>query len=600
MNMSIPLWSEWSAIDWRFVQSIVFKWQRQIYKASKSGNTKLVRKIQNRMFESEMAKLLAIRKVTQDNKGKLISGIDGVKKLTPQQRLGLLKHMKFPTKSEPVRRVWIPKPGSHEKLPLGISTIKDRCLQALFKLALEPEWEAKFEPNSYGFRPGRNCHDAISAVRSSVIKKSKFLIEADISKCFDKINYNALLDKIGMKGKYRLQLRYWLTSGILDGSVFHTPEMGTPQGGVISPLLANIALHGLEDQLKHCFNDIPVYYSSGVKVRPSVNYYTLGVIRYAGYFVVIHNNLEVIKRCYIEIQRFLESVGLELSVAKTKVCHTLDFYPMGAYPIGAEGLPFDGNPGFDFLGFTMKQFKSKHRSFRSTVKKLLNFKTLIYPSKENVKRHKEELHDIILGQSKVTSQEVLIARLNPIIRRWANYFGRSSNANTTEHLGKLDYLLYLKLRKWAKRRVKTASNATRYWCRRGSRKWVFGKKDQSSLLAYTDYSNPINDYVKVKGEYSVFDDHQNYWAKRLKSHPYFSSGMLKLLKTQKGLCALCHYSFRDGDMMEIDHITPKAAGGEDTYMNLQLLHRHCHHIKSASEKNPDEIPPNLSELLDVA
>ncbi|WP_369333956.1 reverse transcriptase/maturase family protein [Brasilonema bromeliae] len=177
--------------------------------------------------------------------------MDGCKSLTPKERLALVKNLKLEEKTSPTRRVWIPKPGTQEKRPLGIPTVHDRCLQALVKLALEPEWEARFEPNSYGFRPGRSCHDAIEAIYLSISRKPKYVLDADIAKCFDRIDHKGLLKKLGTTPTIRRVIKGWLKAGVFEQGkgLFPTNE-GTPQGGVISPLLANIALHGLEEQVK--------------------------------------------------------------------------------------------------------------------------------------------------------------------------------------------------------------------------------------------------------------------------------------------------------------------------------------------------------------
>jgi RNA-directed DNA polymerase len=586
----------WNTINWKLIQIQVFKWQRRIYTASKYNDIKKVRYLQNIILKSRSAKLLAIRKITQDNQGRKTAGVDGISHLPPKQRLLLADNLNFPTKSKPLRRVWIPKTGSLDKRPLGIPTIKDRCLQALFKIALEPEWEAKFEPNSYGFRPGRNPHDAIVAIQSCIQKRYKFVLDADIAKCFDRINHNALLDKIGFKGKYRKQLQYWLEAGVLDAEIFEPTEQGTPpfarsatfassakakearEGGVISPLLANIALHGLENHLKHCFMDIPVYYSSGNKVRPSRAYETLHVIRYADDFVILHDNFDVILRCKDETRKFLSSMGLELSEAKTRITHTLELNN-----VDSKLRHFDGMFGFNFLGFTIKQFKSIHKSAYNQGSKL-GYKTLIYPSKVSINKHQKKLHNIILKKGKGLDQKTLIKSLNPIIRGWASYFG-VSNAMTTGHLNKQDYLLYLKLRKWCSRIKGTTGKASNNWSGSTRNKWTFGQLGQKRLVKHTDYSLPIGKmgYIKVKSEGSPFDENVDYWSKRLSISPRFTTRVKALMKKQKAFCKWCHLRFVDDDTLEIDHIQPLKSGGKDEWNNLQLLHRHCHDNKTASD-----------------
>jgi RNA-directed DNA polymerase len=237
---------EWKALPWRKLERAVFKLQQRIHRAAKRGDRKTVHRLQRLLLRSRAAKLLAVRRVSQDNRGKRTAGVDGVKALTPPQRLALAATLTLPEKARPTRRIWIPKPGSTEHRPLGIPTLRDRAAQALVKLALEPEWEARFEPNSYGFRPGRSAHDAIVALVLGLCRKAKYVLDADIAKCFDRIDQPALLQKLQTLTVLRRAIRAWLRAGVLDGGEWFPTEAGTPQGGVLSPLLANVALHGLE------------------------------------------------------------------------------------------------------------------------------------------------------------------------------------------------------------------------------------------------------------------------------------------------------------------------------------------------------------------
>lgn len=455
----------WNTIDWKSIHSRVFKWQRKIYIASKENNIVRVRTLQNQILKSRDAKLLAVRKITQDNNLRKTAGIDTIKSLNQ-----FVSRLKFPTKSNPVR------------------IIKDRCLQALFKLALEPEWEAKFEANSYGFRPGRNAHDAIVAIQSCIQKRSKFVFTAEISKSFDKINHDALLNTIGFKGKYRKQFQYWLEAGVLDSGTF-----GTQQGGVLSTLLANIAFHGLENHLKDYITEIPVYYCSD-NCRAHER---LDVIQYAYYLVVLHDNPNVIIYCKNETRKFLFKRGLELSEAKTRITHTLQIND-----IEKKLIEFDGKRGFNFLGFTIKQYKTKHKSVNNKKQKL-SYKNLIYPSTDSINKHQKELHNIILNKGKRLEKEKLIDILNPVIREWSIYFG-VSNPMSTGPLNKQDYLVYLKLRKWYSR-IKGTLN---YW-----------NQSNKKLVNHRDYSLPR--YIKVKADFSPFDKNTEYWAKRLSNSSRF-------------------------------------------------------------------------------
>ncbi len=204
---------EWKDINWRKLERVVFKLQKRIYRASLRGDVKTIRRLQKTLMRSTSAKCLAVRRVTQDNQGKKTAGVDGVKLLTSKQRLNLVLELRLKSRVKPTRRVWIPKPGTEEKRPLGIPTMYDRALQALVKLALEPEWEARFEPNSNGFRPGRSCHDAIEAIFTIIAQKAKYVLDADISKCFDRINHKALLEKLNTFPTKRLSSSCMVKSG---------------------------------------------------------------------------------------------------------------------------------------------------------------------------------------------------------------------------------------------------------------------------------------------------------------------------------------------------------------------------------------------------
>jgi RNA-directed DNA polymerase len=261
---------------------------------------------------------ILIRQVSQDNQGKHTAGVDGQRSLTPGQKTELVIRLKFPTeKGSPTRRVWIPKPNSKEKRPLGIPTMEDRARQALAKKGMEPEWEAKFEPNSYGFRPGRSSHDAISAIFMTLSERTKYILDADIAKCFDRINHDALLDKLNTYPTLRRQIKSWLKAGVMEGKKLFSTEVGTPQGGVISPLLANIALHGLEEHINKAFprqkgnrwNRKGTYIPDK---RPAVK-----VVRYADDFVILHDHLEVIHQAKEITQEWLKGMGLELKPSKT-------------------------------------------------------------------------------------------------------------------------------------------------------------------------------------------------------------------------------------------------------------------------------------------
>src|SRR5713226_3953611 len=330
---------EWNAIPWRELEVRVFKLQRRIYQATTRGETQKARRLQKLLATSWSAKSLAVRRVTQENKGKKTAGVDGVQSLTPPQRLQLISHMDLHTPAQPVRRVWIDKPGKPEKRPLGIPIMHDRATQALVKLALEPEWEAKFEPHSFGFRPGRSSQDAVQQIWETIKIQPRYVLDADIASCFDRINQAALLEKMHTSPHFARPIKEWLKAGVVDSGIFMPTDRGTPQGGVLSPLLANIALHGLEDVVQKSRGPATTVVE-GKQVRSNVF-----CIRYADDFVVFHNTWEGIQRCKEAIQEWLQGMGLALKDAKTRFAHTLE-----------AKEECGGNVGFDFLGFTIRQF----------------------------------------------------------------------------------------------------------------------------------------------------------------------------------------------------------------------------------------------------
>lgn len=551
---------EWKAIPWQKLERYVFKLQKRIFKASQRGDVKAVKKLQKTLMRSWSAKCLAVRRVTQDNQGKKTAGVDGVKSLTPEQRLELVENLKLSSKAKPTRRVWIPKPGTQEKRPLGIPTMTDRALQALVKQVLEPQWEAIFEPNSMGFRPGRSAHDAIAAIFNSISRKAKFVLDTDISKCFDRINHSKLLEKLKTFPTIRKQIKAWLRSGVLDnGSLFPT-ESGTPQGGVISPLLANIALHGLEEEINRFALTLP-----GRKER---NLRSLNLIRYADDLVVGSPELEVIQQCKQLIENWLKDMGLELKPSKTRITHTLE--------------EWDGNQGFNFLGFTVRQFPvGNTHSGCDTKGRKLGYKTLIKPSPENMSRHQEKLAKIIKFH-RASSQSVLINELNPVIRGWSNYY---STVVSKDIFTSIDSWLYQQLRNWAEHRHPHKSQywiSSKYWdC--DSTGWFFRTRGGKSQRLVEHDKTPIIRHVKVQGEKSPYDGDWIYWGTRMGQHPETNKRVGILLKKQKGKCTECGLYFREGDILEIDHKVPLSQKGKDEYQNLQLLHRHCHDTKTARD-----------------
>jgi RNA-directed DNA polymerase len=561
MNTVTTPMDEWNQLPWKPMQRQVFRLQKRIYQASQRGDVKAVHKLQRLLMQSWSARCLAVRKVTQDNRGKKAAGVDGVKSLKPPERLLMARRLRLPQKARPTRRVWIPKPGTQDKRGLGIPTMQERAAQALAKLALEPEWEARFEPNSYGFRPGRSCHDAIRAIFDAIKSKPKYVLDADIAKCFDRINHDALLNKLQTFPTLRRAIRAWLRAGVMDGGALFPTTEGTPQGGVISPLLANIALHGFETVIRDAYPER----------KPGTNiHWKPIVVRYADDFVVMHEDETVIQQVQQRAMAWLAGMGLELKPSKTKITHTLSTH--------------NGNVGFDFLGFTVRQFPAgKTHTGKSggkgRVSTPLGFKTIIKPSHEAIRRHSLALAEIV-DQHKPAPQAALIARLNPVIRGWATYYAPVQSKAT---FSKMAALTYLKLRRWAKRRHTHKSwhwIVRKYW-RLEQGTWDFATRDGTRL--YKHNRTPIRRHIKVRGAKSPFDGDWVYWATRLGTHPELPQHIARLLKRQQGKCAWCGLYFQSEDVREQDHLLPTVLGGGEGIGNRQLLHAHCHDVKTARD-----------------
>lgn len=496
---------EWDTIPWAKVQRKVLKLQRRIYRASQSGNTKLVHRLQRLLVKSYYSRLLAVRRVTQENKGKKTAGIDGKTFLRAEQRIKLAISLSLGQTAQPLRRIWIPKPGKTEKRPLGIPVIADRALQALVKSAIEPEWEAKFERNSFGFRPGRSGHDAIEAIFDSIKQKPKFVLDADIAQCFDRINHDRLLAKIKTAPTFRRVIKSWLRAGVMDGEVFSKTTAGTPQGGVISPLLANIALHGMMDMLYG-------KYTRKLKFINGKNVYFPGIeaVRYADDFIVMHPEASIIQECQKLIQEWLQDIGLELKPEKTRIAHTL----------GATEYPM----GFDFLGFSVQQVAV------GKYKAKLGFKTLITPSNAKCRNHIAILRNKIKFHENHTQLE-LINDLNPVIRGWSRYY---STVVSTRAFCRVDNQLFQSLFAWAKRRHPETTNkpiVRNYWGVDKGAGWQFMTAKGVKLLKHTD--SPIVRHVKVRANKSPFDGDWIYWASRRGTYPGTPKRVTLLLKNRE-------------------------------------------------------------------
>ncbi len=529
---------DWSGIDWPAVERNVRRLQERIFRASQNGEHAQVKNLQRLLVRSSSAKLLAIRRVTQINRGKRTPGIDGVVCTGPSSRLAMFrKGLNFKGyRPKPVRRVYIPKAGGKQR-PLGIPTMLDRVMQALVTLALEPEWEPRFEANSYGFRPGRCTMDAIEAIYRALSQKgsSRWVLDADIAKCFDQIDHAALLGRLPV---FTTTIRRWLKAGVVELGTLNTTMMGTPQGGIISPLLANIALDGME----RLFG---AERSDGRQIVPCMRKGSdrgINLIRYADDFVVTAPSREVLENDVVpRLAVFLADRGLQLSAAKTRIVHIDD--------------------GFDFLGFNIRRFP--------------NGKLLVRPQKEKVSAHRRALSAFLRENRQRPTAEVIVA-LSPVIRGWCNYYRHAVAKRTfcvlDDHVWRITY-------KWAKRRH---PNKTRHWVvnryygvDRGHG-WVLC---DGRLRLPRHNETRVSRFVKVKGKVSPFDPNlRDYWEDRRQRRLVREAGRFNrvhLLKQQAGRCAVCKAAF-DADLNQHDNtnvvVRRDSATGETARV---LVHRWC-------------------------
>ena len=448
------------SLPWRALEQQVVRMQKQIAQAAQRGDKQAVHDLQQRLMESEAARLLAVRRVAEENQGKDTAGVDGIKSLSPKERLAMAStiHPKYWNYQPPmpVRRVWVPKPGTTERRPLAILPMIDRCKQALVKLALEPEWEVRFEPYSYGFRPGRGAHDAIAAIVVAIERQPVFVFDADIEEAFDHVNQAALLDKLQTYPALRQAINAWLRAGVMDGNTYFSSETGIAQGGVLSPLLMNVALHGMEAVV------IEGTANGRAREQPLL-------VRYADDFVILHVDLRELQQAVRRVKRWLARMGLQIHADKSRFTHTL--------------TPYQGQVGFDFLGFSIRQ----ERVEKVPMGKSGRVKTIIAPGQEASKRHMAAI-DQRLQQLQTAPQARVIEELNPLIVGWAAYY---NGVVPTATMSRYDDLVEQRLMNWAGKRHPGKARdwlLNRYWQRAGKRERVFATHDGVQLRAYRQTS----------------------------------------------------------------------------------------------------------------
>ena len=536
----------WHGINWANVLRQVRRLQARIVKATQGGRHNKVKALQWLLTHSFSGKALAIKRVTE-NQGKNTAGVDKVTWKTPEAKTNAIASMQRRAYSpRPLRRVLIPKKNGKTR-PLGIPTMKDRAMQALYLLALEPIAETKADPNSYGFRPERSTADAGEQCFCALARKNsaEWVLEADIKGCFDNISHEWMIKNVPTD---KLILQKWLKAGYVFQNELFSTEAGTPQGGIISPALANMTLDGLEAMLSAKF---PKSKQLGLKMN---------MVRYADDFIITGNSKEWLEqKVKPAVVEFLAERGLTLSPEKTRITHISE--------------------GFDFLGWNIRKY---------------NGKLLIKPSKANVKALLDKIREVIKG-NKATKQINLINALNPILRGWANYH---KHVVAKEIFGYVDHKIWSTLWQWAARRHPNKSAEwikMKYFKAIGARNWVFaateqredGKQREATLLNASD--TPIKRHVKIKADANPHDpEWKRYFESRWGQKMLISSrGRKKLYRIwlrQDRLCHHCQKPVTRHTPWEIRYRVKKTDGGTNTASNLLMCHLYCHQKHKNAEK----------------
>ncbi len=527
----------WHAINWHPVQRKVRGLQVRIAQATKEGQWRRVQKLQRLLTHSFAARALAVRRVTE-NLGKSTPGVDGELWSTPTSKWKAIERLKRTGyRPKPLRRVYIPK-ANGKRRPLGIPTMLDRAMQALYLLALEPVSETTADRNSYGFRPQRSTADAIEQcfINLSRSNSAEWVLEGDIKGCFDNISHDWLLAHVPMDKQV---LQKWLKAGYMESNRLNPTEAGTPQGGIISPVLANLALDGLEGVLEEHFGQK----NTKKSYKTKVNY-----VRYADDFVITGISKELLENEVKPIVKaFMAERGLQLSPEKTVVTHISD--------------------GFDFLGQNIRKY---------------NGKLLIKPSKKNLQTFLIKVRDVI-KRNPTARTETLIMQLNPLLKGWANYHRHVVAKETYNYV---DYRAWKLLWQWCRRRH---SNRRKRWIKEkyfkkvGSRSWVFQgvRSDGEKISLFYTNDTPIKRHTKIQAEANPYDPQfEQYFEKRLEQIWRCSTVIRRKLyglwMEQDKRCLVCHHLITQESDWDIHHLIRRVDGGSDNLSNLVVLHPTCH------------------------
>lgn len=534
----------WREIDWRSVNGDVRRLQVRIVKAVEAGRWGKVKALQRLLTNSRNGKLLAVRRVTE-NQGRKTAGVDGVSWDTPEKKMAAVDTLRgrgyHPL---PLRRIYIPK--SNGKLrPLGIPTMKDRAMQALHLLALDPVAETTADESSYGFRKKRSCADAIAGCFMALKHRNpSWVLEGDIRGCFDNISHDWLMAHVPMD---RAILRKWLKSGYMEKQAFHATEQGTPQGGVISPVLANLALDGLERRLRE-------RYPQRGKGSERGRLAGVHLIRYADDFIITGRTKELLEdEVKPLVESFLRERGLELSAEKTAITHIEE--------------------GFDFLGQNLRRYS--------------HGKLWTKPSRRNLHTFLEKVVREVVKKAQAYPTWQMVTQLNRMIRGWAMYH---RHVKSKRIFSSVDHAIFKALWQWARKRHPRKGKRwlmRRYFAQRGGRGWCFfGEKKyedgvRESVWLFHAASLPIRPYTKIKREANpyhpswemYFEDRES----RNMARTLAGRGILLYLwRTQGGKCIACGEPITQETGWHSHHVIPKVLGGPDGATNRQLLHPECH------------------------
>lgn len=525
--------------------------QTRIVKATQEGRHNKAKALQWLLTHSFSGKALAVKRVSE-NKGKNTPGVDKVVWNTPRAKTLAIASLKRRGYSPlPLRRVLIPKKNGNMR-PLGIPAMKCRAMQALHLLALEPIAETTADPNSYEFRPERSTADAAAQCFGVLVRKAnaEWVLEGDIQGCFDNISHDWMIANIPTD---KVVLQKWLKAGYVYQNELFPTHAGTPQGGIISPALANMTLDGLEAMLAKRF---PNAKWTARKMR---------VVRYADDFIITGCSKEwleeEVKPAVVE---FLAERGLILSPEKTKITHIRD--------------------GFDFLGWNFRKY---------------NGKLLIKPSKANIRAHLAKLREVI-KTNKAAKQVNLIGLLNPILRGWANYH---SHVVAKKVFNQVDNEVWKMLWKWATRRHPRKGTRwikDRYFKVRGNRRWVFSTMEKSADGEVKEYAllkvsdTPIIRHIKIKAAANphdpVWDEYFEFrWGKRMLKTARGRAKLYRIWRRQDGLCSVCHRPVTKDTPWHVRHVVKPAHGGSDATTNLEIYHLRCPRVQQYA--NVEEVSP---------